>query len=226
MKEKRLPSGFPSAQLYEETNHEGGEQSQTGNTTDLGNELGQVVQLLLQRSGIGISPESCKNKSASLDQEKCDFKEHTHHDAAVETLLTDGDNHVLAITFENLGTRNHKTIGVRIGGVECMNVDTLALGLFSEGDALAVADLFDSVGLPGRAGLVALDIVAGDEDTVTRDNLTGLEEGNVTDEKILDVDYAFDTAADNLDTSLLLLVVENAELFLLLPIVEGTNHHL
>jgi len=85
---------------------------------------------------------------------------------------------------------------------------------------------FDSVGLSGRAGLVALDIVAGDEDTVTRDNLTGLEKGNVTNGKFLHIDDTFDAAADNLDTSLLLLVVENAELFLLLPVVEGTNHHL
>jgi len=107
-----------------------------------------------------------------------------------------------------------------------MNINTLALGLFSEGNALAVADLFDSVGFSGRAGLVALDIVAGDEDTITRDNLAGLEDGNVTDEKFLDVDNAFNTAANNLGTWLLLLVVENAELFLLLPIVEGTNHHL
>jgi len=89
--------------------------------------------------------------SASLDQEGWIFKEHTHHDAAIETLLTDGDNHVLAITIEDLGARDHGTIGVRIEGVECMNVDTLRLGLFSEGNALAVADLFDSVGLSGRA---------------------------------------------------------------------------
>jgi hypothetical protein len=60
VKEQRLPGGFSSAQLHEEANHEGGEQSQTGNTTNLGNELGQVVQLLLQRSRIGISPESCR----------------------------------------------------------------------------------------------------------------------------------------------------------------------
>ena len=39
------------------------------------------------------------------------------------------------------------------------------------------------------------------------------------------INDAFDTAADNLDASFL-LVVENVELSLLLSIVEGTNHHL
>jgi len=47
MKEKRLPDGLPSAKLHEEANHESGEQSQTGQSTNLGNELGQVVQFLL-----------------------------------------------------------------------------------------------------------------------------------------------------------------------------------
>jgi len=117
MKEKHLPGGFPSAQLYEEANHEGGEQSQTGNTTNLGNEPGQVFQLLLQWSGIGISPESCKDERVVSipGSGRVEFKEHTHHDAAVETLLTDGDNHVLAINFKNLGARDHETIGVHIG---------------------------------------------------------------------------------------------------------------
>ena len=105
-------------------NREGGEQSQTGKSINLGDELGQVVQLLLQRCRIGIS----------------------HHDVTVETLLADSDSYVLAVTFEDLGARDHETVGVRVGGVRCVNIDTLALGLFSEGSALAVADLFDSVG--------------------------------------------------------------------------------
>jgi len=37
----------PGAQSHEETNHQSGEQSQTRNTANLGDELGQVVQLLL-----------------------------------------------------------------------------------------------------------------------------------------------------------------------------------
>lgn len=99
-----------------------------------------------------------------------------------------------------------------------MNVDTLALGVFSEGNALVVADLFYSVGVSGCTGFVAPDIVAGNEDAVTGHNLTG--------KQVLDVDDMFVTAADNLDASLLLLVAENTELPLLLPIVEGANHDL
>jgi len=57
--------------------------------------------------------------SASLDQEECNFKERTHHDVAIETLLTNGDSHILAIIFKDLGARDHETIGVRIGGIEC-----------------------------------------------------------------------------------------------------------
>jgi len=63
-----------------------------------------------------------------------------------------------------------------------MRIDTLAPCLVPEGNALVVVDLFDGVGLSYCAGLVAPDVVAGDEDTVTGDNLTGLEEGNTTDE--------------------------------------------
>jgi len=40
---KHLPSGVPSAQLDEEADHEGGEQNQTGGTTNLCDEFGQVV---------------------------------------------------------------------------------------------------------------------------------------------------------------------------------------
>ena len=40
--------------------------------------------------------------------------EHTHHDATVETLLTNGDDDVLATTFKNLGTRDHEVAGVNV----------------------------------------------------------------------------------------------------------------
>ena len=61
-------------------------------------------------------------------------------------------------------------------------IDTLARCLVPKGNALVIVDLFDGVGLSCCAGLVAPDIVAGDEDTVAGDNLTGLEEGNITNE--------------------------------------------
>jgi len=62
MKKRHIPDGLPRAQLHEEANHEGGEQNQTDNTDDFGDELGQVVQFLLQWSGVGTLPESYKNR--------------------------------------------------------------------------------------------------------------------------------------------------------------------
>ena len=71
-------------------------------------------------------------------------------------------------------------MGIR--GVESMRIDTLAPCLLPEVNALVVADLLDGIGLSCCAGLVAPDIVARDEDTVAGDDLTGLEEGNITNE--------------------------------------------
>ena len=101
-----------------------------------------------------------------------------------------------------------------------MCVDTHALGLLPEGDAIVIGDLFYGVGLSGCARLVAFDVVTGDEDTVAGEDLTGLEEGDIADEQFLDVDNAFNAVTDDLDTSFFLLVVEDAELSLLLPIIE------
>ena len=63
-----------------------------------------------------------------------------------------------------------------------MRINTLMPYLVPEGNALVIVDLFDGVGLSCCAGLVTPDVVAGDEDTVTGDDLTGLEEGNITNE--------------------------------------------
>jgi len=132
----------------------------------------------------GVESGSPRRAAKRSDVRKSgeDFREHTHHDTAVETLLTDSDNDVLSITFKDLGARNQEAIRMGIGGVESMNVGTLASCLFPEGNALFVADLFDGVGLSCCAGLVAPDVVVGDEDTVAGDDLTGLEEGNTTNE--------------------------------------------
>jgi hypothetical protein len=106
----------------------------------------------------------------------------THHDTTVETLLTDSDDDILAVTFEDLGTGNHETIGMGVGGVESVNVGTLPFGLFPERNTLIVDDLLDGVGLSSCAGFVAPDVVAGNEYTVARDDLPGLEKGDVTNE--------------------------------------------
>jgi hypothetical protein len=106
----------------------------------------------------------------------------THHDTTVETLLTDSDNDILAVTFEDLGTRNHETIGAGVGDAESVNVGALPSGQFPERNAVIVGDLLDGIGLSSGTGFVAPDVVAGNEYTIARDDLTGLEKGDVTDE--------------------------------------------
>ena len=113
-----------------------------------------------------------------------------------------------------------------MGGIESVRVGALVPGLFSKGNAIVVGNLLDGVGLSSRAGLVALDVVTGNKDTVAGDNLTGLKESNVANEQVLDVDDALDSGANNLDAAFFLLVVENAELSFLLPIIEGADHYL
>ena len=38
-------------------------------------------------------------------------------DMTVETLLTDSDDDILAITFDDLGIRNHEAVGVGVGAL-------------------------------------------------------------------------------------------------------------
>jgi hypothetical protein len=54
-----------------------------------------------------------------------------------------------------------------------------------ERDALFVRELLDRVGLARRAGFVAFDVVAGEEDSVAWDDLAGLEEGDVANDDVL-----------------------------------------
>jgi len=153
-------------------------------------------------------------------------RERTHHGTTVETLLAHSDDDVLAITVEDLGAGNHEAVGVGVEGIGCMDIGTLGLGLFPRYDTVIIANLLDGVGLSGCPGFIALDIVAGNEDTVTGYDLTGFKEGDITDEQFLDVDDALDTGPDNLDATFLLLVVEDMELPSLLPVTKGVNRNL
>ena len=152
------------------------------------------------------------------------MKECTHHDITVKILLTNNCDNALAITSKNLGARNHETICVCIGGIESMTINTLAFGMLPEGNTLIVGNLLDGIRLSSCTGFITLDIVTRDEDAVAGNDLTRLKEGNVTDKQFLDSDDTFNTEANNLDTPL--LVIENLELSLLLPIIEGTDHDL
>ena len=79
---------------------------------------------------------------------------------------------------------------------------------------------------PSCTRLVAFNVMTGDADTVAGEDLTRLEEGDITDEQFLDVDNALDPVMDDLETSFFLLVVKDTELSILLPITKGANHNL
>ena len=107
-----------------------------------------------------------------------------------------------------------------------MNVGTILLGPFPENNTIIIADLFDGVGLSSCPGFTTLDIVAGNEEAVTDDNLTGLEKGDITDKEILDVDDAFGAGPESLDATPHLILVEDVELPFTLPAVEGADNNL
>ena len=104
----------------------------------------------------------------------------THHDMSIGTLLADSDDDVLAVTFHDISTGNHEAICVGIGGTECMSIRTLTPGLLPECDVILITNLFDGVGFASCSGFFTLNIVARNEDAVTGDDLTGFEEGDVT----------------------------------------------
>ena len=84
--------------LDEELDHQRRKEHKTASTTDLRNELGKVVELELKRSAFGITSKSWESGSAAFRIAVC--KELTRHDAAIETLRTDGgDDNVLPDTL-------------------------------------------------------------------------------------------------------------------------------
>lgn len=100
-------------------------------------------------------------------------KQLTHHDTAIETLL--------AIAFEDFESGNDEVIGMHGGGVERMGIGTLVLHLFSEGNTIVMADLYNAR-LFRSTRLIAPDTAAGNEDTVAKDDFTRFEEKDIADE--------------------------------------------
>jgi len=100
-------------------------------------------------------------------------KRHTHHDAAVKTLRSNGDNDVLTNTFQHLRTGDNERVllGLWVGPPIL--------------DGLLWRNLLDRVRLPSGARLVTSNIVAGNQNTVTRDNFTRFQKGNITDKDVL-----------------------------------------
>ena len=116
----------------------------------------------------------------------------THHQTTVERLGTDGDDDVFTDTLGNLGTRDQETVLFQSlsGGQRVALLDTLFVG-----------SLLDQVGFTGSTRLVALDVVASEEDTVDGKNFTGLDDTDVTDENVLRYDGNVSTiAADKTKT--------------------------
>ena len=87
-------------------------------------------------------------------------------------------------------------------------------------------DLLDEVSLASSTGLVTLDVVTREEDTIARKDLTRLEHSNVADDDVFDVDDSLLATTDDFDAAFFFLLVELLELTLLLPIVQRADHDL
>jgi hypothetical protein len=174
----------------------------------------------------------CLSQNLTVDLEL------THHQTTVERLGTDGDDDVFTNTLGNLGTRDQETVLFQSlsRGQRVALLDTLFVG-----------SLLDQVGFTGSTRLVALDVVASEEDTVDGKNFTSLDDTDVTDENVLRYDGNVSTnAADKttteslprthlgvdshpsstsntVDHPVVLLLVQFLELPLLLPIVDGSD---
>lgn len=91
-------------------------------------------------------------------------------------------------------------------------------GGHDEGVLLALGDL---VGLTSKLGLVHLDVVAGDVDTIGGDGVSGVDEDDITDHEVVDVDLLLDAVTHDLDELLVVDSVQLTELLILLEIVDG-----
>ena len=157
--------------MNEELDHQGHKENKTTSATDLSNELGEVVELELKGSAFGITSKSCKYGSATLKVNFCTRL--THHDAAVKALLSHSDNDVLTNTFQHLRARDDEWVLLGLW----VNPPVL--------ESLLWSDLLDRIRLASGARLVASNIVTGDQNTVTRDNFTRFQKGEVTNKDVL-----------------------------------------
>ena len=157
--------------MNEELDHQGRKEDKTTSATDLRNELGEVVELELKGSAFGITSKSCESGSAALKVSRCTRL--THHDATVKTLFSDSDNDILTNTFQHLRARDNERILLGL---------SVTPPVF---ESLLWSDLLDRVRLAGGTRLVTSNIVTGDQNTVTRDNFTRFQKGEVTDKDVL-----------------------------------------
>ena len=81
--------------LDKELDHQGSKENKPTSATNLHNELGEVVDLELKGSAFGITSKSWGSKSDASRVSVCMGLTHP-----IKTLCSDGDNNVLANTFE------------------------------------------------------------------------------------------------------------------------------
>jgi hypothetical protein len=107
-----------------------------------------------------------------------------------------------------------------------MRVLSFGSGLLEQCHDFVVRCLLDSVRFTGSTRLVALDVVARQEDAVAGEDFSRFNKSDVTNKDLFDVDNLLHTVTNNLDTSFVLALVENLELPLLLPVVQRPNDNL
>lgn len=113
----------------------------------------------------------------------------THHDLAVERVLTDIGSDILSDSLEDLGSRKEEAIDLALLG---------AIELFERSFA-------NGVRFSSSARLVAANVVAREEETVDGEDLSRLNVEDVTDDDIVDGHETLGAIADDLDVAFFLL---------------------
>lgn len=196
--EERRFSELPGARAtairqQDSPNHEGSEEDETGSGTKLGDELSEGVELELKRGVLGLSLESCVKGGRRISARRVKIKwkraQRTHHNLAVERVLTNVGSDVRSNTLEDLGSRKEEAVDLALLGTIEILKGSLAHG----------------VRLARGARFVAANIVTGEEETVDGENLSGLDVEDVTDDDIVDRHELLGSTADDLDVAFFLL---------------------
>ncbi|TKW48923.1 hypothetical protein CTA1_7187 [Colletotrichum tanaceti] len=180
-------------QVGEEADEEDDEEEEGGAASELGNGHGQALELLLQRRGLHLGANR-------------------HHDLAEAGVGADRGADEGADALEDLGSRDDERVDV-LGS---------AAGLEGVEDGVA-ARLLESVRLTRGRGLVALQVMAADEDAVDRDQVAGLEVDDIANQDLGDVDHEGLARPDDLDLAVFLLGVELDKGAFFLPVIEGSD---
>ena len=157
--------------LDKELDHQGRKENKTTSATNPRNELCEVVVLELKGSVFGITSKSWESRS---DTSRVSVRKRlTHRDAAVKTLWSDGDNNVLTSTLQHLRTGDDERV------LPNLYIGPPVL------ESLLWSNLLDRVRLASSARLITSNVVIGNQNTVTRNNFTRFQMGDVADKDVL-----------------------------------------